>query len=53
MVRTKQKEMKSYLYPIIWIILLAITAYFHNPLCILVFAIGLVYFLTNDFDQTE
>ena len=45
--------MKSYLIPIIWIILLGITAYFHNPLTVLVFAVGLVYILTNDFDQTE
>ena len=45
--------MKSYLYPIIWIILLAITAYFHNPLCVLVFAIGTIWILTSDFDQTK
>lgn len=45
--------MKSYLIPILWIILLGITAYFHNPLTVLIFAIGTIYFLTKDFDQTE
>ena len=53
MVRTKQKQIKAYLYPIIWIILLGITAYFHNPLCILVFAVGTIYFLTKDTEEVE